>query len=129
MPVIPNHDRPRGRVIFGIVKRKTIANDHDVRRAVFPDDIVKNFHIAIGHHHHAGSRRHIGDNIAFWREILCNVIDDGIAKNTDIMPTHLRQIGQVEHQNATRIMGCDVVVDISIEAVFNLNTGHIFSSR
>ena len=129
MLVIPNHDRPRGRIIFGIFKRKTIANDHDVRRAVFTDDIVEYFHIAIGHHHHAGSGRHIGDNIAFWCEILCHVIDDDIAKNTDIMPAHLRQIGQVKHENAARIMGCNIVMYIGIKAVFNLNTGHIFNRR
>ena len=83
--------------------------------------------VPVGHNHDARSGRHAGHNVALGGEISRIVINYAIVEDAYRVPAHLRQARQIEHQYASCIMSCEVVVHVSVVAVLDFNAGDIES--
>ena len=81
--------------------------------------------VAVGHHHDSGARRHAGDDVAGAGEIRVVVGDNLIVEQPDTVTGLLRQIGQVEHQDAAGVAGRDIVMDVGKIAVLDLDAGDV----
>src|SRR5690606_1045716 len=114
---------------FIIVKIIRIGRDQNMRRAIARKAISENMHIAVRHHHDAGAGRNAADNIALGRKVRRVIIHDLIVEDANVVPALLRQVGQIENQNADRIVLRAVAINIGAEAVLDLDTANIISGK
>ena len=126
MLIIPDCNIMRNRIIFWIVMFQRIGHNHHVGRSIFADNIVKNMNISVRHYHDADTRGHAGNDIAFGGKIGRHIVHHNILKYPHIAAAQLRQVRQIKHQNASCIACRNIVINISIKAVFNFDTRDIF---
>ncbi len=84
----------------------------------------------MAHHHHTHAGWHACHDIAFRREIGRVVVDNDIVEHAHVAPALLRDVRQVEHQDAARVVDRQVVIDVCAVAVLDLDPGDIiFGNR
>ena len=113
------------RVVGFVLKPFDIAHNRHVHGIVVAHIVAKNLDIRIGHDQHPCSARDEANDIALWCEIVGVVGIALVVEYPNMMPALLRQVRQIEDQDAAGIVGQLIGIDISIIAVLDLEAGHV----
>src|SRR5204862_5459932 len=73
--IVAHDDVARQRVIAQVGVVLVVGHQQHGGGLVAVDLVFEDVHVAVGHHHHAGSGRHVGDDVAFRREVGRVVVD------------------------------------------------------
>ncbi len=126
--VVVNMDAARCWVVGFVLNRLDIADNGDIERVIVPEIVPEHLYVRIRHNQHTGSTRHQPDDVTLGGEIVGVVAVNRVVEHPNMMSALLWKVGKVENQNAACVVGQDVVVNVGVEAVFDLQPCHVVFS-